>query len=53
MLFKVKLYIYVTNFYSSRKIKLAIRDNIIFMWLIGMSIVDYNTINKFRNDNIR
>ncbi|NCP53183.1 MAG: transposase [Flavobacteriales bacterium] len=42
----------MTNIHSSRKIELARRDNIIFMWLIGMTIVDHSTINRFRNNNI-
>ncbi|WP_397376457.1 transposase [Paenimyroides aestuarii] len=45
MLLKVMLYAYMTDIYSSRKIKLAIRENINFMWLTGMTIVDHNTIN--------
>jgi len=32
MLLKVMLYAYMTNVYSSRKIELALRENINFMW---------------------
>ena len=28
------------------------RDNINFMWLSNMSIVDHNTINRFRNNKL-
>jgi len=38
------LYAYMTNVYSSRKIELALRENINFMWLTSMTIVDHNTV---------
>lgn len=41
------------NVYSSRKIELAIRENINFMWLTGMTIVDHNTINRFRSNKLK
>ena len=47
------LYAYMTNIYSSRKIELAIRENINFMWLTGMAIVDHNTINRFRSNKLK
>lgn len=53
MLLKVMLYAYMTNTYSSRKIELAIRENINFMWLTGMTIVDHNTINRFRSNKLK
>ena len=53
MLLKVLLYAYMTNTYSSRKIELAIRENINFMWLTGMTIVDHNTINRFRGNKLK
>ncbi len=53
MLLKVMLYAYMTNIYSSRKIELAIRENINFMWLTGMTIVDHNTINRFRSNKLK
>ena len=46
------IYAYMSNIYSSRKIELAIRENINFMWLTGMSTVDHNTINRFRSDKL-
>lgn len=39
--------------YSSRKIELALRENINFMWLTSMTIVDHNTINRFRSDKLK
>lgn len=53
MLLKVMLYGYMTNIYSSRKIELALRENINFMWLSSMTIVDHNTINRFRSDKLK
>ena len=53
MLLKVMLYAYMTNVYSSRKIELAIRENINYMWLTGMTIVDHNTINRFRSNKLK
>ena len=53
MLLKVMIYAYMSNIYSSRKIELAIRENINFMWLTGMSTVDHNTINRFRSDKLK
>lgn len=34
----------MTNVHSSRKIELAIRENINFMWLTSMTIISHNTI---------
>lgn len=53
MLLKVMLYAYMTNVYSSRKIELTLRENINFMWLSSMTIVDHNTINRFRSDKLK
>jgi transposase len=53
MLLKVMMYAYMTHTYSSRKIELAIRDNINFTWLTGMTIVDHNTINRFRSNKLK
>ncbi|MFC0343164.1 transposase, partial [Epilithonimonas hispanica] len=38
----------MNNIYSSRNIEKALRENINFMWLSNMSIVDHNTVNRFR-----
>ena len=53
MLLKVMLYAYMTNVYSSRKIELAVRENINFMWLTGMTVVDHNTISRFRTKKLK
>lgn len=52
-LLKVMLYAYMTDVYSSRKIELAIRENINFMWLTSMAIVDHNTINLFSGNKLK
>ncbi|KUJ59426.1 hypothetical protein AR687_23070 [Flavobacteriaceae bacterium CRH] len=53
MLVKVMLYDYMTNIYSSRKIEPALRENINLMWFNSMTIVDQNTINRFKSDKLK
>jgi transposase len=53
MLLKVLVYAYLSNVYSSRKIEAALKENIHFMWLSGMSRPDHNTINRFRSDRLK
>lgn len=53
MLLKVLVYGYVSNVYSSRKLEIACRENINFMWLSGMSYPDHNTINRFRGARLK
>ena len=48
MLLKVLVYAYTQQTFSSRKIAKALRENIYFMWLSGMSQPDHRTINRFR-----
>lgn len=52
MLLKVMVYAYMTNIYSSRKMENALRENVFFMWLSGMSYPDHNTINRFRSQRL-
>ena len=52
MLLKALVYGYLTNNYSSRKIEQALKQNIHFMWLSGMTYPDHNTINRFRIDRL-
>lgn len=52
MLLKVLIYAYLRNIYSSRQIEEALRENIHFMWLSGMSNPDHNTINRFRGKRL-
>jgi transposase len=53
MLLKVLVYSYINNTYSSRKIETALKENIHYMWLSGMSTPDHNTINRFRSDRLK
>lgn len=48
MLLKVLVYAYTQQSFSSRKIAKALRENIHYMWLSGMSQPDHRTINRFR-----
>lgn len=53
MLLKVMVYSYLCNIYSSRKMESALKENIHFMWLSGMSRPDHNTLNRFRSDRLK
>ena len=53
MLLKVLVYAYINNTYSSHKIEAALKENIHYMWLSGMSTPDHNTINRFRSDRLK
>ncbi len=53
MLLKVLVYSYINNTYSSRKIEAALKENIHYMWLSGMSTPDHNTINRFRSERLK
>ena len=52
MLLKVLIYAYLKNIYSSRQMEEALKENIHFMWLSGMSKPDHNTINRFRGKRL-
>lgn len=53
MLLKVLVYGYLNNIYSSRRMEAALKENIYFMWLSGMSQPDHHTINRFRSERLR
>ena len=53
MLLKVMIYSYLRNIYSSRKMESALKENIHFMWLSGMSQPDHNTLNRFRSEKLK
>lgn len=53
MLLKVLLYGYSVQLYTGRKIAKALRENIHFMWLGGMSRPDFRTINSFRSSKAK
>jgi len=52
MLLKVLIYSYLKNIYSSRQMEEALKENLHFMWLSGMSKPDHNTINRFRGKRL-
>ena len=47
MMLKVLFYSYLSNVYSCRKIEKALQENIYFMWISGMSLPNFRTINDF------
>ena len=53
MMIKVLVYGYVEKRYSSREIEKALKENICFMWLSGMQRPDHNTLNRFRNSQLK
>lgn len=53
MMLKVILYGYVRQIYSCRKIAKALREDLSFMWLSGLSRPDFNTVNRFRSNYLR
>lgn len=53
ILFKILIYSYMNNIYSSRKIEQACRRDINFMWLLnGYPVPDHNTIARFRTERL-
>jgi transposase len=53
LMLKIVLYAYSTKLYSSRKIELALKQDITFMWLSAMQCPDHNTINRFRSQYLK
>jgi transposase len=53
MMLKVLIYAYLNNVYSSRRIEAALKENVNFMWLSGMTFPDHNTINRFRSNRLK
>lgn len=53
MMLKVIIYAYTQKIFSSRRIAKALRENIHFMWLSGMNMPDFRTINRFRLSRLR
>jgi transposase len=53
ILFKVLVYAYMNNIYSSRKIENACKRDINFIWLLeGRKAPDHNTIARFRTEKL-
>ncbi len=53
MLLKVITYAYIEKLYTSRPIAKALKENIYFMWLSGMSTPDFTTINNFKSKRLK
>jgi transposase len=53
MMLKVLIYAYCIKIFTSRKIARALRQDVTFMWLSGMQIPDFNTVNRFRSDYLK
>ena len=53
-LFKILVYAYMNNIYSSRQIELACKRDINFMYLLeGAKAPDHNTIARFRSSRLK
>jgi transposase len=53
MMLKVLFYGYLNNIYSCRKLMNALEDRVTFMWLSGMQVPDFRTINNFRSSHLK
>ena len=53
MLLKVITYAYIEKIYTCRPIAKALKENIYFMWLSGMSTPDFTTINNFKSKRLK
>lgn len=47
------VYIYLKNIYSFRKIEMALRENINFMWLSACQVAGNNTIARLRSRKLK
>ena len=53
ILFQILVYAYMNSIYSSRKIEVACKRDINFMWLLeGYPAPDHNTICRFRTEKL-
>jgi transposase len=53
ILLKILVFGYLSNIYSGRRMEAALKENIHFMWISGMSQPDHNTINRFRSERLK
>ena len=53
VMLKIMVYAYIEKIYTSRRIEKAVRDNINFMWISGMSRPNHATINNFRSKRLK
>ena len=53
IMFKILVYAYMNDIYSSRKIEKACKRDINFIWLLqGRKAPDHNTIARFRTERL-
>lgn len=48
IMLKVLTYAYIEKIYTTRRIEKALRENVNFMWISGMSTPDHGTVHNFR-----
>jgi len=53
MMLKIIVYAYTQKIFSCRNIAKNCRENIMFMWLSGMNMPDYKTIDRFRSERMK
>ena len=53
MMLKVITYAYIEKIYTNRRIEKALKENIQFMWISGMSTPDFTTIHNFRSKRLK
>ena len=53
MMLKILVFAYLSNVYSSRRIKELLRRDIYFRWLAGMKRPDFRTINYYRGKRLK
>jgi hypothetical protein len=53
MMLKIIIYAYIQKIFSCRNIAKNCRENIMFMWLSGMNMPDYKTIDRFRIERMK
>lgn len=53
MMLKIIIYAYTQKIFSCRNIAKSCRENIMFMWLSGMNMPDYKTIDRFRSERMK
>jgi transposase len=53
MMLKVITYAYIEKIYTTRRIEKALRENLNFMWISGMSTPDHGTVHNFRAKRLK
>jgi transposase len=53
LLLKCLIYGYLTQVYSSRRLKALMRENIMVKWLCSGVVIDHNTLNNFRKGHLK